>query len=117
MEIFGKVSAGGRGAANVGDIGLYIHKDNTVNIVIRKKEICKLERVLIGFEDNKMFLLNGEGQAKSLKVSHEDGRTFCVRSKNPDIYIRLKDCIGEYEALWDKNYKEWYINLINKEEK
>lgn len=115
MEVFGRVSIGRDRSSAPYDIGVFMQKDGTVSVAVRKPEIIALKKILFGFEGDKMYLLKSEAD-NALSISPNNKRYY-VRSSHPQVAKRVQDYVGYYTAYLDKQRNEWYINLKNKEDK
>jgi hypothetical protein len=115
MEVFGRV-ANGRDRSNAPyDIGVFMQKSGTLSVAVRKPEIIALKKILFGFEGDKMYLLKSDAD-NALSIAPNNSRYY-IRSTHKEVIKRVQDCEGYYTAYFDKQRKEWYINLKHKEEK
>lgn len=120
MEVFGRVANGrvanGRDKSSAPyDIGVFMQKSGTLKVAVRKPEIIALKKILFGFEGDKMYLLKSDAD-NALSITPNNAGHY-IRSKHPEIIKRVQNCECYYTAYFDKQRKEWYINLKHKEDK
>lgn len=109
MDIFGKVI--NRERMGLSDIVIRVqaaHGD--INISIRNKEMFNLEYMLLGFEGNRLYFLDGSMMDDALHITATENIHY-VKSRHPEVKKRLSKCVGKYNSVYNKQKKAWYITL------
>lgn len=109
MEIFGAAKRHSS-KADTYDVSLHVYGDEpTCSFLIKKKEIYSLERVLIGIDGERLYIIKSSA-ANSLKVSHNKN-SYIVVTRNKDLARAIGNRTGYYIAVWDGQIGAWYIRL------
>lgn len=109
MEILGKIAGLSRNVGVKGDILISEHKGGYINIVIRNKELFDIDYIVFGFEDDKMYFLDGSMMDIAMRVTKK--KYHYIKTKNPRIRAHLIKCVGSYNAKYSRQKKAWYITL------
>lgn len=118
MEVFGNI--GHKGALGMYDIAIHVQAaKGDINISIKNKAMFDLEYILLGFEGERLYFLNGSMIDDAIHVTSANENIHYVKSRHPEVKKRLSDCIGKYNSSYNKQKKAWYIVLKKnkKEEK